>query len=276
MGTMASQISSLANVYSTVHSGVDQRKHQSPASLVFVWGIYQWLVNSSHKWPVTRKMFPFDNVMMQSINMWWCSKIREVKNFKWSFWILRAFSEFFEMRENVPVSILMLQAEMSDNIEVPKYYFPWWRHQMETFSALLAICGQWREALMFSLICAWMNGWVNNREAGDLRSYRAHYDVTVMTVTILLCYCNTSEVCISKLQQIKCIKTMFINLVNSHSTYWKLDNHWRIVLLISHVLCLWLQKIISYNNHYPTAGSNMLILNKELSCSKSHIDLISI
>ena len=40
--------------------------------------------------------------------------------------------------------------------------------------------GQWRRALMFSLICAWINGWVNNREAGDLRHYRAHYDVSVM------------------------------------------------------------------------------------------------
>ena len=40
--------------------------------------------------------------------------------------------------------------------------------------------GQWRRALMFSLICAWMNGSVNNREAGDLRRHRAHYDVIVM------------------------------------------------------------------------------------------------
>ena len=66
---------------------------------------------------------------------------------------------------------------------------------METFSALLAICagnspvrgesphkGQSRGALMFSLICAWINGWVNNHEAGDLRRHRAHYDVTVMVV----------------------------------------------------------------------------------------------
>ena len=68
-----------------------------------------------------------------------------------------------------------------------------WRHQMETFSALLAICagnspvpvssphkGQWRGALMLSLICVWINGWVNNGEAGDMGRYRAHYDVTVM------------------------------------------------------------------------------------------------
>ena len=74
-----------------------------------------------------------------------------------------------------------------------KSWSTWWRHQMETFSALLAICvgihrspansphkGQWRGALMFSLICVWINGWVNNREAGDLRRYHAHYDVTLM------------------------------------------------------------------------------------------------
>ena len=40
--------------------------------------------------------------------------------------------------------------------------------------------GQWRGAVMFSLICVWINSWVNNRQAGDLRCYRAHYDVTVM------------------------------------------------------------------------------------------------
>ena len=41
--------------------------------------------------------------------------------------------------------------------------------------------GQWRGALIFSLICVWINGWVNNQEAGDLRRYRVHYDVSVMT-----------------------------------------------------------------------------------------------
>ena len=40
--------------------------------------------------------------------------------------------------------------------------------------------GQWRGALMFSLICVWINGWVNDRKAGDFRRYRAHYDVIVM------------------------------------------------------------------------------------------------
>ena len=64
MGTMMSQITSLTIVYSTVYSGADQRKHQSSASLAFVRGIQRGPVNSPHKWPVTRKMFPFDDVIM--------------------------------------------------------------------------------------------------------------------------------------------------------------------------------------------------------------------
>ena len=64
MGMIASQITSLTTVYSTVCSGADQRKHQSSASLAFVWRIHRGPVNSPHKWPVTRKMFPFDDVIM--------------------------------------------------------------------------------------------------------------------------------------------------------------------------------------------------------------------
>ena len=72
LGAMASQITSLTVVYSTVYSGADQgkhqsyasladhRKHQSYAPLAFV----RWPVNSPHKWPVTQKMFPFDDVII--------------------------------------------------------------------------------------------------------------------------------------------------------------------------------------------------------------------
>ena len=55
---------SITIFYSTVCSGADQRKHQSSASLAFLRGIHWWLVNSPHKWPVTLKMFPFDDVIM--------------------------------------------------------------------------------------------------------------------------------------------------------------------------------------------------------------------
>ena len=58
MSPMASQITSLAIVYSIIYSGADQRKHQSSASLAFVRGIHRWPENSPHKGPVMRKMFP--------------------------------------------------------------------------------------------------------------------------------------------------------------------------------------------------------------------------
>ena len=67
MIAMASQIASLTFVYSTVYSCSDQRTHQSSASLSFVRGINRWPVNSPHKWPVTRKMFPFDDVIMMTL-----------------------------------------------------------------------------------------------------------------------------------------------------------------------------------------------------------------
>ena len=63
-GAMASQITSLTIVYSAVYSGADQRKSQSSASLAFVRRIHLWPGNSQHNGPVTRKMFPFDDVIM--------------------------------------------------------------------------------------------------------------------------------------------------------------------------------------------------------------------
>ena len=68
MGAMASQIPSLTIVYSTVYSGADQSKHQNSASLAFVQRIHRGPVNSPHKWPVTRKMFPFDDVIISAGN----------------------------------------------------------------------------------------------------------------------------------------------------------------------------------------------------------------
>ena len=68
MDTMASQITNLAIVYSNVYSDADQRKHQN--SLAFVRGIHRGPVNSPHKWPVTRKVFPSDDVIMCVRELW--------------------------------------------------------------------------------------------------------------------------------------------------------------------------------------------------------------
>ena len=75
MDSIASQITSLTIVYSAVYSAADQRKHQSSASLAFVRGIHRGPVNSPHKGPVTRKMFPFDDVIMRGhyhVEIWRC------------------------------------------------------------------------------------------------------------------------------------------------------------------------------------------------------------
>ena len=73
MGAVTSQITSLTIVYSTVYSDADQTKHQSSASPAFVRGIHRGPVNSPHKWPVTRKMFSFDDVIMIWVKTlhWW-------------------------------------------------------------------------------------------------------------------------------------------------------------------------------------------------------------
>ena len=78
-------------------------------------------------------------------------------------------------------------------VKVSKTPSSWWRHQMETFPRYWSFVrgihrssvnsphkGQWRGALVLYLIFAWINAWVNNREAGDLRRHRTHYDVTVI------------------------------------------------------------------------------------------------
>ena len=67
ISVMASQITGVSIVYSTVCSGADQRKHQSSKSLACVRGIHRSPVSSPHKGPVTRKMFPFDDVIMKSL-----------------------------------------------------------------------------------------------------------------------------------------------------------------------------------------------------------------
>ena len=65
---MASRITSLTIVYSTLNSGADERKYQSSTSLAFMWGIHRSPVNSPHKWPITMKMFPFDDVIMYQLD----------------------------------------------------------------------------------------------------------------------------------------------------------------------------------------------------------------
>ena len=107
MGTMASLITSLAIVYSIVYSGADQRKHQSSASLAFVRGIHRWPVNSPHKGQVTRKMSPFDDVIM--LNEQRSHDIGKVK------WAVYSILDIGHSNVQCPISNIQLTSRSYEN-----------------------------------------------------------------------------------------------------------------------------------------------------------------
>ena len=100
MTTMTSQITSLTVVYSIAHSGADQRKHQSSASLAFARGIHRRPVNSPQKWPVTRKMFPFDGVIMQCPGVRWDNfqRLNAASDINWHFASEDVFDSYYARR----------------------------------------------------------------------------------------------------------------------------------------------------------------------------------
>ena len=92
MGAMASQITSVSCVYSTICLVLDQRKHERSASLAFVRGIHRWPVKSHHKGPATRKRFPFDDVIIKLCclcNMFWRYMAMYAKNISSSTVVVR-------------------------------------------------------------------------------------------------------------------------------------------------------------------------------------------
>ena len=98
---------------------------------------------------------------------------------------------------------------------------------------------QWRAALVVSLICVWMNGWVNNREAGDLRRYRVHYDVTVMAT-----YAPTQVInSVSSLHSVTLVTqfqgTQGVPWQMSYRKVWSFKCMKLVVTAPAHVLILW-------------------------------------
>ena len=193
MGAMASKITSLTIVYSTVYSGTDQRKHQSSESLAFVRGIHRWPVNSLHKWPVTRKMFPFHDVIMlfkatsrhlnqncilKDIFQWKLSNNQkfsikkmhfEMSSTKWRRFCF-SFHAPINQRRIYPSSYSTSSTLVGYPHQICLYHplkirymlmtssngiiyrpFVWGIHRSPVISLHK---GQWRGALMFSLICA--------------------------------------------------------------------------------------------------------------------------
>ena len=86
---------------------------------------------------------------------------------------------------NISHYLLITDAYCHDNVTKWQHFPPYWTFERGCrWSPVNSPHkGQWRGALMFSLICAWINVWVNYREAGGLRRHRAHYDVTVIYIS---------------------------------------------------------------------------------------------
>ena len=127
MSAMASQITSLIIVYSTVYSGTDQRKHQSSVSLVFVRGIHWWSVISSHKGPVMRRMFLFDDIIMVQ----YCCVQPRIKS-------------------NIPMKIVRIKKfQMILNV-----YLPIW------LDFIVMISGQ-KKIYMCYYVCLFLGKWAN-------------------------------------------------------------------------------------------------------------------
>ena len=128
---------------------------------------------------------------------------------------------FRPQRRGVPVS----SGRLPDHPSVP-----WKGHQMETFSALLAIYG-WNSPVpgefpaqrpvtrsfdvFCAWICAWINGWVNHHEAGDLGCHRAYYDVIVMDDDYDNCNAQWRSAC-SRVPALPCIPELACNICPSH------------------------------------------------------------
>ena len=178
-----------------------QRKHLSPRYQPFVRGIHRWSVDSPHKGPVTRKAFPLRDVMKKPskcasgyrphhaeflliytdrlMSSWRLQMpCRQTCARQWATTMLTGCWPWWHMSRIVHLLLCITHDEVIKWKHFPRYW-PFVRriHRSPVNSPNK---GQWRRALMFSLICARINAWVNNSKAGDLRRKHAHYDVTVM------------------------------------------------------------------------------------------------
>ena len=147
---------------------------------IFWWNHFHWLHRES-KWQLSVQ--PATKILSQRQHLYYSGQHSIRFNvywlvYHWRLWAITWTSNQIVWRNMVAPVYIELTMRLTS-----------WRHQMETLSALLAFCarnspvsgdfphnGQWRGTLRFSLICSWINGSVDNHEAGDLRRYRARYD----------------------------------------------------------------------------------------------------
>ena len=142
----------------------------------------------------------------------------------------------------------------------------WWRHQMETLSALLVLCdgnppvtswfpshkGQWRGAWIFSSICAWTNVFAKNQDPADLRRHRTHYDVRVMILTKLNATRGWRLFTARKSKSSKATKRMVFNACHVAVAAWlweyQSDGIWAPWCLKFYAIRLFVQQLVRTSN----------------------------
>ena len=166
---MVTQTTGNPTVYSTDFVPANNTANTKvPHHRPFARGIQRKSVDSPHKGPEIRKLSPFHDVIMH-----WNDIAQQ---------LLQSLPSHATYNSHKAIRKLSMDWMQHDDVikwkQLPRYW-PFVRgiHRSPVKSPHK---GQWRGTLMFSLICVWINDWVNNREAGDLRRYRAHYDVIVM------------------------------------------------------------------------------------------------
>ena len=168
MGATTSQITSPTIVYSTVYSDADQIKHESSASLAFVWGNHRGPLNSPHKWPVTRKMFPFHDVIMSYL---FALTLRHYKSDGNLMWIDIKLSGLNAIAINTSlmktyISIYFASIMTSSNGIIFHVNVPLWGESTGHWWIPLTE-GRWRGLLILLLLLIWTNCWTYTRRLTD-------------------------------------------------------------------------------------------------------------
>ena len=134
----------------------------------------EWLSKRSRGWWIetpSRPSWRHSNAHGLCFVVVWCRSVSPISY--WRCWLIDTERSYDSLNASEAIHDDVIKGKHS-----PRYWhFVWGIHRSPVNSPHK---GQWRGALMFSLICAWINSWVNNREAGDLRRHRSHYDVIVM------------------------------------------------------------------------------------------------
>ena len=235
----------------SLKSPANKEQHQISSSLAPCEGNHRWL-----DWSVTKPRQSVASYRKFLISFQWRHNERDGVSHYWRHDCL--LNRFFRRKSTriceirIPWHFVSLHKNANYNACLPFHddvikwkhfprYWPFVRgiHRPPVNSSHKSQC---REAVMFYLICAWINGWVNNRESGDFRRHRVHYDVTVMGAmrresetdyhaanqSHLPHYCHTVNGDGSKLTDQSCVWLGFIHL--------GLVTEWRMCALVNWVI----------------------------------------